>query len=395
MERMFADFFPFVPSRSESAQSDASRSHSPPNTSEEGPEEWGLCPDFVDRLQQRPQDIEIFDFRVPFHIFTVLIDLRDRLRWQFSHPEPDPEAFPGRLINRPMSKARAEATITKVMEMRRPASRRSPDNDPYRIKGRQLASYVSTVTGMKIRLPYELCDVMLSTEPGNLIINDVMVKSEVVEAILQCRHHDEEALFINGIVFEINEVKKEKEMAKGKEYLSALDREEHKRLRQKRDMKPPTTSDATKSASNTTSALSSKPATIPEEGTSSPTATDAANAEEVVSPKRPQFPTLSYTRSACGKILEVDTVPPTPRRRSRCRDSMRMRPFMGYEPKAIAELAEYYCRTEYNLPVIIDESLVRLLFGMPERGRTLKVGGESGWGKYGKDVKMQFDYFLE
>lgn len=74
---------------------------------------------------------------------------------------------------------------------------------------------------------------------------------------------------------------------------------------------------------------------------------------------------------------------------------MSVKPFIGYEPKAIAELAEYYCRTEYNLPVIIDESLVRQLFGMPERGRTLKVGGESGWGKYGKDVKMQFDYFLE
>ncbi|KAJ9217582.1 hypothetical protein DTO166G4_764 [Paecilomyces variotii] len=393
MERLFAEFCPFLPSESE--QSDASRSHLPPNTAEEAPEEWGLCSDFIDRLQQRPQDLEIFDFRVPFHIFTVLMDLRDRLRWQFSLPEPDPEAFPGRPLNKPMSKARAEATITKVMEMRRPPSRRTPDNDPYRIKGRQLASYVSTVTGMKIRLPYELCDVMLSTEPGTLIINDMIVKREVVEAILQCRHHDEEGLFINGIVFETNEVKKEKEMAKGKEYLSALDREEQKRLLQKRSTKAPATPNATKSASNTTSASSSKSATIPEGATSSSTAADAANAEEVVSPKRPRFPTVSYTRSACGKILEVDTVPPTPRRRSRRRDSMRVRPFIGYEPKAIAELAEYYCRTEYNLPVIIDESLVRQLFGMPERGRTLKVGGESGWGKYGKDVKMQFDYFLE
>ncbi|GAD92352.1 hypothetical protein PVAR5_0943 [Paecilomyces variotii No. 5] len=395
MERLFSEFCPLFPRRSASARSDDSRSHPPPpEIIEQTPEEWGLCPDSMDRRQHRPRDIEIYDFRIPFYIFTVLIDLRDRLRWQFSRLDTVPEAFSARTPNKPMSRARAEATVTKVMERMRPFGQRFPDNDPYSIKGRQLASYVSTTTRMKIRLPYELCDIILSTGPEGLLINGIMVKREVVEAILQCRLHDE-GKFINGIVFETNEVKKEKEMLKGREYLTTLDVKLSKDLPQNRTMRSPILRSATGSASNTVSTSDSDSTATPAAGASSLTSEGSEIPQEVVSPRRPQCPTISYTRSSCGKILEVDTASPTRRRHSRRRDSMSARPFMGYEPAAIAELAENYCRTEYNLPVIIDESLVRLLFGMPERGRTFKVGGESGWGKYGKDVKMQFDYFLE
>lgn len=392
MEQLFSEFCPIFPGRSASVRSDDSRSHSPPSEIiDQTPDEWGLCPDFMDRREHRPRDIEIYDFRIPFYIFTVLIDLRDRLRWQFSLPDPVSGVGVGRAINKPMSKARAEATVTKVMERMKPSQRFS-DHDPYNVKGRQLASYVSTTTGMKVRLPYELCDVMLSTGPEGLLINGTMVKREVVEAILQCRLHDEEGVFIPGIVFETNEVKKEKEMLQGKAYLATLDDKASKELPQKKNMESSAVCNATGPPSNTASTSDSE---IPAAGASSPSGEGAANAEEISSPRRPQFPTISYTRSSCGKILEVDTASPTRRRHSARRNSMAMRPFMGYEPKAIAELAENYCGTEYNLPVIIDESIVRLLFGMPERGRTLKVGGESGWGKYGKDVKMKFDYFLE
>jgi hypothetical protein len=223
------------------------------------------CPDFLDRSKQLPRDIEIFDFIVPFHIFTVLIDLRDHLRWQFSLPEPEPEIFPGRPLNRPMSKARAEETVTNVMERMKFPFKRLSDHDPYRIKGRQLASYISTTTGMKVQLPYELCDVMLATSSDDLIINDVKVKREVLEAILQCRLHEEEGVFIDGIVFESGEVRKETEIQKAKEHLAALDLEE---------------------ASKSTAATSA-------------TTADSANTSDATTPlKRPPYPGISYARSA-------------------------------------------------------------------------------------------------
>lgn len=343
------------------------------------------------RLRACPRAIELFDWIIPFHMFTVLMDLRDRLRYAYSlPPELEPDLFPGKPRQETMSKARAEATVTKVMGPP-PKPRTVKVNDPYNISARTLADYIASTTGNKVRIPDEVCRIVLGTDDRLLRINGRKVPRSTFEAILQCRYHEEEGAFVDGIVFETTKIKE------------AVERERN--------------ITGTSSSSAIPAAVPSTPASSSHSSSSSISTLDlAATTATSMTPSIATTPMISATpvpESPSAKslsTLDISSPDVHAKEKSLVEEKEKAKgkkkeedgekeddilnfqpelpPFCGYEPERLAAHASFYLSEYWKELVVVEESLVRILFGMPERGRTFKVGGLSGWGKYGKDVQI-------
>lgn len=319
-------------------------------------------------------------------MFTVLIDLRDRLRYTYAlPPEPEPDLFPGKPRQETVSQARAEATVTKVMGSS-PKPLTIAVKDPYNISPRTLTEYITSTTGNKIRIPYQVCRIVLSTEDRPLLINGRKILRSVFEAILQCRHHEWEGAFVDGIVFDTDAIKRAVEKEKSITSPSVTPA----------GGTPATPASYSHSASGsistldleavtTTTSMSPSVSTTPMMCTASSLKsplTKAVSIPEIPSPE-PKSLVSGSSKKEKEKQKEVEK-----EERHLLNFQPDLPPFLGYEPRQLAGHVGWYLSEQFKHFIYVDEALVRILFGMPERGRTFKVGGASGWGKYGKDVKI-------
>ncbi|KAL2009006.1 hypothetical protein VTN00DRAFT_7200 [Thermoascus crustaceus] len=342
-------------------------------------------PDLPYRLRASPRKIELFDWIVPFHMFTVLIDLRDRLRYAYSFPpEPEPDLFPGKPRQETMSQARAEATVTKVMGPS-PKPQTISVKDPYNISPRTLTEYIASTTGNRIRIPYQVCRIVLSTEDRPLLINGRKILRSVFEAILQCRHHEWEGAFVGGIVFDADAIKraveKEKSMtspcvtpAGGTSATAASYSHSASSSISTLDLAAVTTTTSMSPSISTTPMMCTAPS-------SKSPLTKAVSTPEIPSPE-PKNLSSAFGKKEKEKQKEAE------KEEQDLNFQPDLPPFLGYEPRQLAGHVGWYLSEQFKHLIYVDEALVRILFGMPERGRTFKVGGASGWGKYGKDVTI-------
>ncbi|KAL2003763.1 hypothetical protein VTN02DRAFT_2399 [Thermoascus thermophilus] len=294
-------------------------------------------------------------------------------------PEPEPDLSPGKPRQETVPQARAEATVTTVTGSS--ANRRTiAGKDPYSISPRTLTEYIASTSGNKIRIPDQVCRIVLSTEDRPLLINGRKILRSVFEAILQCRHHGWEGAFVDGIVFDTDAIRRAVEKEKSTTSPSVTPA----------GGTPATPASDSHSASGsistldleavtTTTSMSPSVSTTPMMGTASGLNSPLANAVSV-----PEIPSPEAKSLASDSRQKEKGIPEEVEEQ----EEQDLPPFLGYEPRQLAGHVGWYLSEQFKHFIDVDEALVRILFGMPERGRTAKVGGASGWGKYGKDVKM-------
>jgi hypothetical protein len=323
-----------------------------------------------------PRHVEIFDFKIPFPIFTELIDMRDHLLHLPSLSENQlGESASGKA---PMSKARSEATVTKYMN-RWNKARPVPKNASHKVTPQELFNYVYTHSERKIRMPYALCEILLNTNSNYVVVNHIVVERDVFEAILQCRLHEEEGGFAEKV----------QGCAMGSHVIEQTKSREHNitasplpPLSTFTTATTPAKLDAgvgTSSCSNQTT--TQKPVlTCATNLTSTSVSHSGMKAtlgiNNAVLKSSPLCNTTPSLRAAAAASNTTSISPTTQPSSGRFPP-----PFRGYEAEQVASIIQYRFANHLGRRVSVPNAVIRILYGMPERGRTMKIGGTSGWGK--------------